>query len=160
MNFATFKSYWQYRKQDFSITAFVARHKRWRLIGGVLLILAFLTYFFSGTPEESTVEDHIARITVDLSPNAQRGWLTQLNYAMQDDKAKGILLFIDQSIMDGSDFAQTESALHAIYRVRHAKPVASFIYGYAHGNSYVIASSTDYILAQETASIGGISVIS
>ncbi len=160
MDFSTLTSFWKTDLSQYSLAAHEAHYKRWRMIGIGLLVISFVLYLNSGSAKNTTVQSHIARIRVDLSPSASQNWLTQIQHASIDDNVKGILLFIDQSIMDSSDFAQTESALHTLAQVRNSKPVASFIYGYAHGNSYVIASATDQIVAQETASIGGISVVS
>ena len=160
MDFSTLKSFWKTDLSHYSLESHELHYRRWRLIGIVLVLISFVLYLNSGSAKNTTVQSHIAKIRLDLSPSASQNWLTQIDYAAQDDNVKGILLFIDQSIIDSSDFAQTESALNTIRRVRNTKPVASFIYGYAHGNSYVIASATDQIVAQETASIGGISVVS
>lgn len=160
MDFSPFTSFWKTDLSQYSLSAHEAHYKRWRTVGLVLLAISFIVYLNSGNAKNTTVQNHIARIRVDLSPSTSQNWLTQIEYAALDENVKGILLFIDQSIMDSSDFAQTESALHTLQRVRSMKPVASFIYGYAHGNSYVIAAATDQIIAQETASIGGISVVS
>ena len=154
------QSFFGSQVDNYALSVYESYYKRWRIAGLVFLALAFLVYASQPPADNSTFQDHIAKIHLDLNPSVNQSWVNQLDYAVDHPHVKGVLLFVDQSIMDSSDFAETESALHALYRAKKIKPIASFIYGYAHGNSYVLASATDQVVAQETASIGGISVIS
>ncbi|MEC8064393.1 MAG: S49 family peptidase [Pseudomonadota bacterium] len=157
--FKRFKDFFSSQVDNYSLHSYETYYKRWRLTGVGLFILAFLIYSSQAPSENSVLQEHLAKIHVDLNPAIRQTWIHQLEYAIEDPNVKGILLFVDQAIMDGSDFAQTESALQTIFRAKKSKPIVSFIYGYAHGNSYVIASASDYIVAQETSSIGGVSVV-
>jgi protease-4 len=53
---------------------------------------------------------------------------------------------------------EVESAIGAIARIKGVKPVVSFVYGYALGGNYVLASETDHIVAQQTSTLGGLSI--
>ena len=53
---------------------------------------------------------------------------------------------------------EIETAINLIKSVRGKKPIVSFIYGHALGGNYVLATQSDYIVAQRTATLGGLSI--
>ena len=94
MDFSTITSFWKTDLSQYSLAAHEAHYKRWRMIGIGLLVISFILYLNSGSAKNTTVQSHIAKIRVDLSPSSSQNWLTQIQHASSDDNVKGILLFI------------------------------------------------------------------
>jgi len=140
----------------YSLERYELAHKRWRIFA--LAMLALLFVYLQMQPTVSVDPAHIAKVTVNLNPNQDTTLTKRLESAILNPNARGILLAIEEGIFDGPNFAQVESLNRLLAQAKMRKPVAAFIYGYAHGNNYVIASNAQYIVSQETASIGGLSV--
>ena len=152
------KSFFGYTDSYYTLSAYELRYKRWKRLAFALLVIIFLGFLlFPGTDDSSVTRSHYAQINVDLNPSGDISWLSQLEKASRNDSVKGILLFIDQAIVDTNAHAFTEHALQVIDTAKHYKPVVSYIYGYAHGDNYLLATSANYIVTQETASVGGLS---
>ncbi|GEM_PF-2812976 len=153
-----FTQFFAYRSEHYTLEQYRLWHRRWQVIGGLSLL--FLLYVIFVPSAAKPVKNHFAKVVVNLNPASQIVANEQLLRAISTDAAKGIVLFIEEGIYDGHNFATVEALGHLIKQARQIKPVVAFIYGYAHGNNYVIATGAEHIVSQETASIGGLSMTS
>lgn len=144
-----------FTNNSFSSALLLHRYRVFRGLGLVLLGWLFLSrvWWVPASPLES---EHFAKIHINMTPTQGDTWVEALQEAVFNPKCKGVLLYIDQAIGDGNEIGKTELGLQLIYRAREQKPVVSYLYGYALGSNYVLASAAEKVVAQETASIAGI----
>ena len=142
---------------DYSLDAYQRYYFYVKCTGVLTLLLAAIAYLATSKPDPFQYEPHIARIDVSNDATGAE-WPRALGVALNNTHAKGVLLVIDQAVSSGSDLFSVESAISQIKHQANKKPVLSFIYGYALGGSYVLATQTDYIVAQKTATLGGLSI--
>ncbi len=154
-------------RTDFTLTGFERYYRIVRYFGIGFALISLGAYFYGTSGQSHLSSDHIARVNIGHVANYQASWLSTLDAALSNSRARGIILVIDQAVSSGSDLYEIEQAISHIRRVKSAsgapgtdqsKPVVSFVYGYALGGSYVLASQTDYIVAQRTATLGGLSI--
>ena len=152
---------------DYNLSGFTQYYRVVRYIGLALLVLSGAAFFFSSGGANHLTSDHIARVNIGQVSNYQVDWLYALDTALRNSRAKGVVLVIDQAISSGSDLYEIEQAISHIRQSKtlpgvdgpdSVRPIVSFVYGYALGGSYVLASQTDYIVAQRTATLGGLSI--
>ena len=167
MVFSKLLSSYRAFRSDFTLGGFERYYRTVRYLGMGAVVLTLGAYFFGTSHQSYLSTDHIARVNVGHVANPQAGWLAALDSALSNARARAIVLVIDQAVSSGSDLYEIEQAISHIRRVKsasgapgteQAKPVVSFVYGYALGGSYVLASQTDYIVAQRTATLGGLSI--
>lgn len=151
------QSFFSYDVSRYSLEQYQVWHRRWQVLG--ILSVAYLFYVFSSVPVVAPV-DHLAKVVVNLNPVAGDYVESQLKRAASDPHARGVILYVQEGIYDGNSFATVEALGNYVAKLKKSKPVVAFIYGYAHANSYVLATSADYIVSQETASLGGLSATS
>lgn len=146
-------------RADYSLSGFVKYHRWVRYSGWLVLALTLISYFLVAKQTNTfQSSDHIARIDIGSLSAYNASWVDDLRDAINNDKAKGIVLVIDQAMSSSGHLYEVESAMSLIGRVKNEKPIISFVYGYALGGNYVLASETDYIMAQKTATLGGMSI--
>ena len=153
-----FKTPWRSFRSDYTLAAFVKYHRWVSYSGWLVLALTFVGYLFMSKPNDFRDHDHIARIDIGSLSTYNTTWVDDLRDAVTNDRAKGIVLVIDQAMSSSGHLYEVESAMGAVSRVKGMKPVVSFVYGYALGGNYVLASETDYIVAQKTSTLGGLSI--
>lgn len=144
-------------RADYSLPAYIRYYKIVKYFGIVLFIMLAISYLLKVKPDQYRTQNHIARIDVGSASSFNMSWTDNLTFALKNDRALGIVLVIDQAA-SGDGLFEIESAISAIRKMKNKKPVISFIYGYALGGNYVLASETSYIIAQKTATLGGLSV--
>ena len=150
-------SLFDHNVEHYSLAHYKLSYSRWRVVGIVSLFIFLYLVFNTGGSVIPERGDHIARVPVSLNPMRSVKLESQLNQVLRDPKAKGVMLFVEEGIYDGGNYSLVESLGNLIEKIKLSKPVVAFIYGYAQANSYVLASSADYIVSQETASLGGLS---
>ena len=145
-------------RSDFRLSAYVRYHRFMKYLGILILIFSFGLYCFTGKSDSLTTNDHIARIDVGYVSEQGGNWLSDLNEAYHNPRAKGIVLVIDQASSASSDLFDIEAGLNQVRSMKGQKPIVGFIYGHALGGSYVLATETDHIVSQRTATLGGLSI--
>ena len=151
-----FFSFWS--RADYSLSGYVKYHRTVRAIALFLLAITFFSYLLGTKPSQHLRQAHIARVDIGSVSNYNATWLSDLRVALDNPKALGVMLVVDQASSMGGDFFDIESAIGRIRAARDNKPVVTYVYGYALGGNYVLASETNYIVAQRTATLGGLSV--
>lgn len=151
------QSFFGYDVSRYSLEQYQLWHRRWQVLG--ILSLVYVVYLLNSAPVIEPV-DHIAKVVVNLNPVAGDYVESQLKRAASDKHAKAVVLYVQEGIYDGNSFATVEALGNYVAKLKKTMPVVSFIYGYAHANSYVLATNADYIVSQETASLGGLSATS
>ena len=153
-------SFFDHNVEHYTLAQYKLSYSRWRVIGLIsLFIFLYLVFSTTGVGMSDRV-NHIAKVPVSLNPLRSAKLESQLNNVLRDSKVKGVMLFVEEGIYDGGNFSLVESLGNLIEKIKLTKPVVAFIYGYAQSNSYVLATSADYIVSQETASLGGLSATS
>ena len=145
-------------RSDFRLSAYVRYYQVMKYLGVLILILSFGLYCFSGKTNPMTASDHIARIDVGYVSEQGGNWISDVREAFNNPRAKGIILVIDQASSASSDLFDIESGLNQVRNIKGKKPIVGFIYGHALGGTYVLATETDYIVSQRTATLGGLSI--
>lgn len=155
------KSYFKFPfsefRSDYSLSAYVRYYKIVKYFGIVFFSLLVISYVFRAKPDQYQTQNHIARVDVGNLSSFNSNWVENLTLALNNDKALGVVLVIDQA-SSGHGLFEVESAISVIRKMKNKKPVVTFVYGYALGGNYVLASETSYIIAQRTATLGGLSV--
>ena len=145
-------------RSDFRLSAYVKYYRLMRAAGILLVLLTSLTYCSSGQTNLFQNRDHIARIDIEYLSEHNRHWTEYLRDALENPRAKSIVLVVDQSSGSGLDLFDVEYSLGYLKKAKSVKPVVSFIYGNALGGSYVLASEANYMVSQRTATLGGLSI--
>ena len=154
-------------RSNYQLSGHITYHRYMRMAGLCALFIVFATYLLSGYQDAYQSTDHIARVDIGQAAGGNEDWLRDLNLALTNPRAKAVVLVIDQAVSSGGDLYPVEQAISQIRRSKSqlgkdgnakVRPIVSFIYGYALGGSYVLASQTDFIVAQKTATLGGLSV--
>tara|TARA_B100001989_G_scaffold227226_1_gene183272 strand:+ start:425 stop:1411 length:987 start_codon:yes stop_codon:yes gene_type:complete len=155
----TSKVKWPFAKfsSDFSLDGYKRYYYVVKSAGILVIILTAIAYFVNAKPIPHFSKQHIARIDVGYITSFNAEWMSDLSIALKNKLAKGVVLVIDQA-GTGSDLYEIETAINQIKSVQGKKPIISFVYGHALGGNYVLASQTDYIVAQRTATLGGLSI--
>ena len=155
----TSKVKWPFAKfrSDFSLDGYKRYHYVVKSAGILVLILTAVAYFLNTKPSPYRSKQHIARVDVGYITSFNDEWMSDLSAALKNNLARGVILVIDQA-GTGSDLYEIETAINQIKTVKGKKPIISFVYGHALGGNYVLATQSDYIVAQRTATLGGLSI--
>jgi protease IV len=79
-----------------------------------------------------------------------------LRQALNDDKAKAIVLHIDSP---GGEVTASDALYHAVLKAREKKPVVVYMSSVAASGGYYVACGGTYLMANETTITGSIGVI-
>ena len=134
--FSFLHNYIGFKAENYTLEQYRLWHRRWQILG--ILSLLYFMYLITSSPAAVEPVDHLAKVVVNLNPANDRFVESQLKRAASDPHAKGILLFIEEGIYDGNGFATAETLENYVQMIKKTKPVVSYIYGYAHANSYVL----------------------
>lgn len=82
--------------------------------------------------------------------------IAQIDYARDDPKVKAVVLILDSP---GGTVVDTEAVYLELARLRHTKPVVTWVSGMAASGAYYLSVGTDYIVAVPSSEVGNIGVI-
>ena len=127
----------------------------WRILA-ILVMIALvvgLTLRFAGSDTRS---DHIARIDISGVITDNQALLDLIEKAAENDAAKAMVISISSP---GGTTYGGERIHKALVKAGKSKPVVADIHTLAASAGYMIAASTDHIVAGESSIVGSIGVI-
>ena len=127
----------------------------WR-IATVLALIALVAGLMLQFDGPSRRGDHIARIDISGVITDDDELVELIEDAAESTSAKGIVVTISSP---GGTTYGGERIHNALVRAREAKPVVADIHTLAASAGYMIAASTDHIVAGESSIVGSIGVI-
>jgi len=120
------------------------------LVGIVMLLFLFTGFFF-----EYGESIAVIKLSGDIS-NAQP-LREMFKEAAEDPNVVGVVLDINSG---GGGVIETKEVASSLARLAEAKPVVAYIGGVGASGAYYVATSADYIIADEDSLIGSVGVIS
>ena len=129
----------------------------WRVAAFAFLIVAAgaLTWRLTGGSSPSTLQSHIARITIDGIITGDRDTLKLIDDVAKSHAA-GVILSIESP---GGTTTGAERLYDHIRKLSEKKPVVALVGGMAASGGYIAAMGADRIVAQGNSLVGSIGVL-
>jgi protease-4 len=130
----------------------------WRVAGfsGLIAAVAALGYAAADRMGYGTIQDQIARITVDGVISGNQRLAELMERVGEANTVSGVVISINSP---GGTTTGSEELYRNIRRLAEKKPVVTFVDGMAASGGYITAIASDYIVARETSIVGSIGVL-